>query len=193
MGYCSSHPMDGDLPRDIQWNTEEWIMLLLNEDLLHKRVEDLKIGENFIKLYDEFKCWLKEISISNEFELLKVIDSMLYDFKTNKDDIYFYDNIYETTLFVLPLSFLENGVKINPSCELSKLLLRMLKKSDGGSKERGYKKSENLYPNGIATPNDYIKTYIKYWNKLISGEMKYKDIKATVETEILSPYMLNTK
>lgn len=197
MGYCGSTPMGGDYPWDMQDILKDNILYNLNRTMLDEFYNSIEENPNDIDLYDKYRTdfneWFKKECLENEIVVLNEIKTFLKDLK----EIPFMrrDGDYNTMYFVIPLSFLQWEVKLEAESELSKYLLELLNKTDGGSKYRGYKEEENLYPNGIATPNDFIKAYIDRWNSLITGEIDIEDIKSTKESEKLCPNssLINTR
>lgn len=187
MGYWSNQPMVGDYPEDIQGDFRDRLLNLLNKELLDKfnnNIQDFEVGKIYnmseinIDKYEEnineFINWLQNQCNTNEENILNEIASIYIESATENG---FHGADKNQIAFILPLSFLDWDIKLNP--KLSKFLLRVLKCTDGCSEDRGYPIEENAYPNGINTPSDFIRTYIDKWDDLISGKINMKDIEST--------------
>ena len=203
MGYWSNQPMGGDFPEDIQINLRESLLDALNMELLEKfniDYQELGIGiicggndiniDGYEKNLNEFTRWLQVQCINNEKIILKEISDIVIC--SNKADGYNCANLNDVC-FIIPLSFLEWGIKLEPKSELSQYLLTWLKATAGGSKDRGYSITENMYPNSINNPSDFIKAYIDNWDDLISGNMNYSSIESTEEQKYLGGNLYNTR
>lgn len=208
MGYWSNEPMAGDYPEDIQFGFRDSLLEALNLELLNKFNDD-RSNQNFevgvvyntsdidIDDYEqnikEFTTWLQEQCDTNEKVIIKEISDVINIAETKERfSIRMADK--NDMSFIIPLSFLEWEIKLTPESELSQYLLTLLKGTDGGSEHRGYPIEENIYPNGINTPSDFIKTYIDDWNNLISDKIKIRDIESTSNIkDIRFGNLLNTR
>jgi len=204
MGYWSNQPMAGDYPEDIQIEFRERILDSLNFELLSQFNEDnnepLEVGKVYnmrdidISKYEknmkDFTNWLQNQCNTNEESVLNEIASIYIQSATENG---FHSADKNHMAFIIPLSFLEWNIKLNSKSKLSKFLLRVLKCTDGGSEDRGYSIEENVYPNGINTPNDFIRTYIDKWDDLISGKIAMKDIISTEKQKHLGKNLYNTR
>ena len=196
MGYWSTIPMGGDLPLDIKDNLEDIIVSCIGDDKVKQSFEDYynncenPTSDETIDLYekkvDGFKNFIQTISNTYQMALIDILKETIKD-KYNDEE----ENDYN---FVIPLSFLEWEGKLEPNSKLSKYLLNLLKNTDGGNKDRGYTDEENMYPNKLYTPYDFIKYYIDNWDKLITREMKYEEINSDVDiVPTLGKNLLNVK
>lgn len=189
MGYWLNKPMGGDHPWDIQDNFRDELLNTLNIELFEKcyNNEDKCFEVENIKYFTD---WLQYQCKTNEKGIMTVISNIIIT--SIKVNGFHYANLNEVC-FAIPLSFLEWGVTLRLESELSKYLLILLKGTDGGSEDRGYSILENIYPNGINTPNDFIKVYIDKWNDLISGIISISSIDSTEELQFLVKNLYNTR
>ena len=193
MGYWSTIPMGGDLPLDIKDKVEDILVILIGDDKVRKAFDDYydtcenPTSDESIELYEdkveEFKIFIQKFSNESETTLINVL-------KNTKEDNKKEENDYN---FVIPLSFLEWEVKLNYNSDLSKYLLELLKDTDGGNKDRGYEDKENMYPNKLYTPYDFIKYYIDNWDKLITRQIDYGKITSNVDVPTLGENLINVK
>jgi len=204
MGYWANQPMAGDYPEDIQGNFRDRLLNLLNKELLDKfnsDIQDFEVGKIYnmsemnIDKYEEnineFINWLQNQCDTNDENILNEIASIYIESATENG---FHGADKNHMAFILPLSFLDWDIKLNPKSKLSKFLLRVLKCTDGGSENRGYPIEENAYPKGINTPSDFIRTYIDKWDDLVSGKVVMRDIKSTSNIkDIKFGNLLNTR
>lgn len=172
MGYWSTIPMGGDYPLDIQDNMRKELIFSFSPNKVVEKYldlsEDICDPIKYEIMINEFTKWIRLCAIYEEDELIDFV----------KD---FHNNQEEEIRFSVPLSLLEWGVTVNKDSKLSKLLLEMIKNTDGGSDYRGYTDKENLYPNKLYTPNDFIKYYIDNWDDIITGKINFNDIKSDVD------------
>lgn len=206
MGYWANQPMAGDYPWDVQGDFRDGLLDSLNTELLNKfninSNNDFEVGvsyklsdidcNDYEKNLEDFNTWLQKQCNTNEKVIIKEIsDAIMFSCQDEG-----FGNCGANTndmSFIIPLSFLEWGVKLNVESELSQYLLTLLKGTDGGSEDRGYPIEENMYPNGINTPSDFIKAYVDKWNDLISGKISLRDIESTEEQKHLGENLLNTR
>lgn len=186
MGYWSTIPMGGDLPQDMKDEfRDELINKFGDEKIIDKlnntyNNQDIEVGKFYnindldISAYESFvkgfEVWSKDYIPSHEDEILEYI----------KDKIG-YSDTREQINYIIPLSFLEWRIKLNKDSKLSKYLLELLLNTDGGNDYRGYKEKDNMYPNKLYSPYDFIKYYIDNWDGLISGQLDYSKINSDVD------------
>lgn len=204
MGYWSNQPMAGDYPEDIQTEIRNTLLESLNKNLLeeiYSDIQEFEVGkvyssdDIYVDKYEKdrmnFINWLLDQCNTNENTILKEIKNIVEVAKTEEK---FSRADLNDVCFIIPLSFLEWGIKLEPKSELSQYLLTLLKGTDGGSGKREYPLEENAYPNGINTPSDFIKTYIDKWDDLISGKINLRDIKSTSNIKSMKfGHLLNTR
>ncbi|MBN1076064.1 hypothetical protein DVV91_17225 [Clostridium botulinum] len=200
MGYWSNEPMSGDFPQDMKdIFREELIIEFGNKKVLNKmnkyynqqnNMEENKIydiNDIDISTYEdyinEFNRWIKEYILLNEDAILKFVEHKVnfrgYNLSKN---------------YIIPLSFLEWEIKLKKESRLSKYLLELLNNTDGGSEDRGYEEKENMYPNKLYSPYDFIKYYIDNWSDLISGDIHYSKISSNVDIiPTLGKNLINVK
>jgi hypothetical protein len=156
-----------------------------SQDLCKRyNIQNMKKGMvEYVRFHTKYSQWLIKECINNEFNVIKMLKTIVnmvnkantFDKNRGIDFII----INNEMLYVIPLSFLEWKIELNSNSEISKYLLSLLKQTDGGSVERGFSIEEDKYPNGINTPNDFVKAYIEQWDRLITGKIKISDIKFT--------------
>jgi len=208
MGYWANQPMAGDYPLDVQGDLRDGLLDALNTELSNKFNEDrsnqnFEVGvsytlsdvniDNYEQNIEEFNKWIQEQSTTNEKVIIKELKDAI---KFANEDEGFGGRRADVNdmSFIIPLSFLDWEVKLEPKSELSQYLLTLLKGTDGGSENRGYPIEENAYPKGINTPSDFIKTYIDKWDDLISGKITMRDIKSTSNIKDMTfGNLLNTR
>ncbi|WP_252241647.1 hypothetical protein [Clostridium sp. ZBS18] len=203
MGYWSNEPMSGDFPQDMKdIFREELIIEFGNKKVLNKmnkyynqqnNMEENKIydiNDIDISTYEdyinEFNRWIKEYILLNEDAILKFVE--------HKVNFRGYNLSKNQINYIIPLSFLELEIKLKKESRLSKYLLELLNNTDGGSEDRGYEEKENMYPNKLYSPYDFIKYYIDNWSDLISGDIHYSKISSNVDIiPTLGKNLINVK
>lgn len=187
MGYWSTVPMGGDYPLDVQDKLREELTIEFSPNEVIDSFLEYNNSNSFsdFELYDcmisSFIKWIRQCAIYEEEKLICFLKG-------------FYNKQSEDIKFVIPLSFLEWGVKIGFNSKLSKVLLEMLINTDEGNKYRGYTVEENLYPNKLYTPCDFIKYYIDNWNSLIEGKINYNKIQSDLDNiPTLGKNIINVK
>lgn len=208
MGYWANQPMAGDYPLDVQGDLIDGLLDALNTELLNKFKEDrsnqnFEVGvsyslsdiniDNYEQNIEKFNKWIQEQSIINEKVVIKELNDAI-KFANKEEGFGGRRADVNDMSFIIPLSFLDWEVKLEPKSELSQYLLTLLKGTDGGSKRREYPIEENAYPKGINTPSDFIKVYIDKWDELISGKITMKNIESTSNIkDIKFGRLLNTR
>lgn len=188
MGYWSTIPMGGDLPQDMKDEFGEELVNKFGDEEIKNKMntysnQNLEVGKAYnlndidISAYEDFiehfEIWSRDYISSHEDEILKYI----------KRKIRFgYSDLSKNQVnYIIPLSFLEWKIKLNKESKLSKYLLKLLSDTDGGNDYRGYEEKDNMYPNKLYSPYDFIKYYINNWNVLIKGQIDYDKIDSNVD------------
>lgn len=195
MQYWSNNPMSGELQHEGKDMIQSILLHELNPKMLNEKEKSKKVSREtmfndfsrgfmgYLKFHEEYSKWLTKECRVNEFNVIKTLKFIVDVGNKPKELKINYGincpNIDNEMLYVIPISFMEWNIKLEPNSEISKYLLNLFKQTDGGSKTRGFSETDNKYPNSIYTPDDFIKTYIDKWNDLITGKIKINDIKSS--------------